>query len=250
MDSHLAQEWALTTKTLQGDRSDETFFGSAPTSGAGGRMRLMVVVTAAASSLGWTTLPAQAQTDSHFVEIGGFAGLNARLPSLAGDINDALRSTGIAGGRAQTSERVKWAGGGGIAAQVSQSFWVVGDYAYNRLAKTEVTLPTGGGQRGFSMTAKLHEFTAGLQGRIPAGRSAAVPYFSAGGGAARSAVTTNVPNLVSATFSETDPTVYFAIGVRLPAASRLIVRPEFRVVRVPGQTYFRAAAGVFFRLGD
>jgi hypothetical protein len=49
--------------------------------------------------------------------------------------------------------------------------------------------------------------------------------------------------------SQSDLAVHFGGGLRIYLGENWGVRPEFKVMRLPGETFSRAAVGVFYQFG-
>jgi hypothetical protein len=183
----------------------------------------------------------------------GQGGAAFRLPAeevFHEGLATGLQMGGATNIRIDAGSKTKWLVGGGAGFSVSPNVQIVGEYDRIRLTKASLTFVPRGSRTDAtaSATARVDEFTAGVH-YLFTPKSRVVPYASVAGGIARLSGSGEVPGLPSFSASESQLTTNFGGGIRIYGGRHWGLRPDFRVVRVPGQTYFRAAVAVFAQLG-
>lgn len=189
------------------------------------------------------------------VELFGQGGSAFRLPVedvFSEGLTIGLRAAGATNTniRIDSGSNTKWFFGGGTGYSVSPNVQIVGEYEHVRLAKARVTFLPRGSRTESSATAsaKLDEYNVGMH-YLFASKSRVVPYLAAAVGLARLSGSGAIPGAPSFSATESDLTTNVGGGIRLYGGSKWGFRPDFRVVRVPGQTYFRVAGVFFLQLG-
>ena len=181
-------------------------------------------------------------------EVGGFGGASGGLPSdqFADAFVQGLR---LAGGRNITStpgSSAKWLAGGHLGAGFGSRTIVTFELVTSQISNPSFRGSILAQPFAASLGLRLTEYLGGVQYTLAPGRVA--PYVAAGLGIARLSATVSgsLPGDIS--ISQSDVATNFGGGVRLFTGSAWGVRPDFRVVRVPDETYFRTSVGVFFQM--
>lgn len=185
------------------------------------------------------------------VEVVGFGGINGGLPDLASPFQTGLELGGLRNVNQSGDSGTKWQAGGGIGVLVAKYFMITGEFAHDKIADINSTgqVPARGTTVSIGASANINSFTAGGQFLIPVRSRHAAPYVGAALGVARTSVTatTSVVGGTSISATESDLTTNVGGGMRLYFTDRFGIRPDFRVIRLPGETYYRATVGVFYQ---
>lgn len=177
------------------------------------------------------------------VEITGFGGVNANFAGVSGQLSTQILGATPTGGAAQQTSPAL---GGGLGFAASRRIMLLGEFQYSSLATARFTQGT------LSMTEKsqMYELMGGVQYLFRLENSRAVPFIGGGMGVAyfptkltlaAGGVASNANESMKKTAGNLDA------GVRLHITDTLGIRPEFRVMRIPGKTYIRAEAGIFYQ---
>jgi hypothetical protein len=195
-----------------------------------------------------------AQPRAGAVELFGQGGVAFRLPEVdeifSEGIVTGLRAAGATNIRVDSGAKTKWYAGGGAGYSFSRNIQLVGEYNRAQLAKTRVTFTPRGlrTESTATLSARIDEFNVGMH-YLFASKSRVTPYLAGAVGIARLTGSGSVQGASSFSASESDLTVNFGGGIRLYGGEKWGFRPDFRVVRLPGQTYLRAAGVFFLHLG-
>ena len=121
------------------------------------------------------------------------------------------------------------------------------EFLYNDLGESRVSGRVGFRPRtDFTMRTQFFEWTSGVRVQVPAGTWRVRPYFGGGAGIVRTKMDSESA-AGSLSMSGDDFTYHVDLGVKLLVTDFFAVAPEFRVVQVPDDTYYRVLAGATFR---
>lgn len=215
-------------------------------------MKLLIVATGLfTTTLGLQvpTASAQSRPPGHTVfEVGGFGGAIGGLPSdqFAVAFVQGLR---VAGGRNITTDpgsSAKWLAGGHVGTSLGSRVFVTFDVLTSRISNPSFRGTVLVQSFTASLGLMLTEYLGGVQYIVRQGRVA--PYVAGGFGIARLSATVSGSIPTDISVNENDVATNFGGGVRLFTGSAWGVRPDFRIVRVPEETYFRVGVGVFYQV--
>jgi opacity protein-like surface antigen len=186
------------------------------------------------------------------IEITGFGGVNMRLPGAnAGALSEQLLgiyppTTGL--------NQTFPAFGGAIGLAMSHRVMLTGEFMYTPLGAGNFTTVVTQQTLSAQETSRQYQLMAGLQYLFRTESSRLAPYIGFGLGASEKAerLTLGLPagmvgTATTATQDQAKIAGNVAAGLRFHITDSFGVRPEFRVMRIPGLTYFRADAGVFYQ---
>lgn len=191
-------------------------------------------------ALALTLAGADPSVRSGTIEITGFGGVNANLPGTQGQLSQQLLGTNPAGGGTKQMHPV-WGGAVGLA--TSHRILLLGEFMYGPLGSAQFSQ----GQLGVTETSTLYEFTGGVQYLFRTQDSRLAPYIGGAIGEIRQRSTVSLsapagllagPSSVSE--SQNKAAGNLSAGMRLHISDSFGIRPEFRVMRIPGKTYVRA----------
>jgi opacity protein-like surface antigen len=185
---------------------------------------------------------AQAPFQPGAIEVSGAFGAAVNIPDINDELGTALNSVS-SGFTVSGSSAFKWFVGGSAGYAVSPNLMVVFDTNYNHIGHANI----GYGSVNISENSNLTDFTGGVHWQFPVSSSKFVPYLSAGLGGVRLGVSASAAGVSSISASETDFTFNAGGGLRIFIRPGWGVRPQFEVVRIPGQTYFRYGVGFFWQ---
>jgi hypothetical protein len=136
-----------------------------------------------------------------------------------------------------------------IAASGSVGRYVLpfSEFLYNDLGQSRVSGRAGFLPRAnFTVRTQLFEWTSGVHVQVPVGTWRVRPYVGGGAGLVRARIDSESPagNL---TMSAGDFTYHADLGVKLLVSRAFAIAPEFRVVQIPDDTYYRVLLGAVFR---
>jgi hypothetical protein len=182
-------------------------------------------------------------------EVGGFGGASGGLPTqeFSDAFSQGLRLGGARNISSDSGSSLKWLLGGHVAAGIGSSVFVTFDALVNRIANPSFRGTVLGQTFDITMKTVLTEYTGGLHYVLWLGRVS--PYVAAGMGVVRLSASAEAGELpVDVSASESDFTTNFGGGLRLLGGSSWGIRPDFRIVRVPDETFFRTTVGVFYQI--
>lgn len=199
-------------------------------------------------------VPASAQS----AEISGLFGSNLSLPSLTepmrAGFDAGLRMGGVRNPSVRESgtSNWKWLTGGRLTLPVAGGLSVFGEAGYSLAGKTTLTAtainlpqPVSAGLR-----VNITHFAGGVEYRFRGEDRKVEPFVSGGIGAARMSASASASGSTgSLAISETDLMYTAGGGLRTYLGRSWGLRPEIKVVRVPGETYAHAAVGIFYQFG-
>jgi len=200
-------------------------------------------------------LEAQATMPRGTVEAAGSAGVSTGLGSVDKftDIAGVIRDVSSLSGGTVTFDpgsNTKWHVGvsGGYA--IESNLMVVGEIVRTRLLNPTLRLnvplvPTLG------FDASLIEATAGVQFQAPLRDSKIAPFAGVAVGLARSrlALQESTFNILDLNFSDNHFALNFGGGARVYVSEKWGVKPEFKIVHIPGENWVRTSVGVFYQFG-
>jgi opacity protein-like surface antigen len=177
------------------------------------------------------------------VEITGFGGVNANFTGVSGQLSTQILGATPTGGASQQSSPAL---GGGFGIAESRHVMLVAEFQYSSLAPALFA----DGALSMQEKTRMYELMAGAQYLFRLENSRAVPFIGGGMGVAYfptklTLTADGVPSSVNESLTKAAGNL--DAGVRLHIAGSFGIRPEFRVMRIPGKTYIRAEAGVFYQ---
>jgi hypothetical protein len=205
--------------------------------------------------LGFAASPALSQPspasgrESVALEVSGFGGASGGLPSseLAGAFAEGLRIGGLRNIRTEPGDALKWLVGGRVGAGVGTHLLVTVDFLLNRIANPSFSGTVLGRLTNISTRMTFLDYTGGVQYMFST--RGVAPYLAAGFGVVRLSVSADGDLLTTAlTAAESDLTTNFGGGVRLYLGPSWGLQPDFRIVTVPDETFFRTSVGVFYQI--
>jgi hypothetical protein len=210
------------------------------------------LTTSAILAGGSGTAWAESFVEAGNVEVYGSGLFNGGLPSLGPDLRSALGGYGFGSVGIEESP-MKWGAGGGVGYALLPNLMVVGDFTYSRLAQLDVSVQPNPLSSPLTIreTAKTYEFTGGIQ-YLMARTSRAVPFLGAAFGVAHAAVSAQGSDVSGANANVSIDVGNYRMakltgGVRIYISRSFGIRPEFNIVRLPGETFYRASFGAFFQ---
>lgn len=192
---------------------------------------------------------ASTSSDDVAIEFTGFGGATGGFAAtpLTAAFAQGLRLGGIRNVSTERGSSTKWLLGGGVGIGVTSRVLVTFDGSMNRIASPSFSGTAVGRPVSISMRATLFEYVGGVQYLLA--KANVEPYLAAGIGVARLRVSANATNVgVDTSATESDVVSNFGGGVRLYVGSSWGIRPDVRVVRLPGETFLRANVAVFSQL--
>lgn len=206
----------------------------------------LVVTTGLAILCGPRAASAQTPPDGRFELTVGY-GTNRDLISLAEPFATGLRIGGIRDvriDREPAAQRSILVNAGGAVGRYLVAF---SEFLYNDLGESRVSGRVGFLPRTtFTMRTQFFEWTSGVHVQVPAGTWRVRPYFGGGAGIVRTKMDSESP-AGSVSLSGDDFTYHADLGVKLLVTNSFAVAPEFRVVQIPDDTYYRVLVGAVFR---
>jgi hypothetical protein len=195
-------------------------------------------------------LAAQPSSDEVF-EFSLSYGTTRNLLSLTEPFADGLRLVGYRDVRIERRPSRQRDIGVTTAAAVTRYLLVFSEFLYNDLGQSQITGRfASAGRASFSVRARLFEWTTGARVQFPCGTWRVRPY--AGGGAGTVWMTIRGRGaggdvVVSDSSTAYDLTYHFDAGVRVFATKRVGIAPEFRVVNMPDDRFYRVLVSAVFR---
>jgi len=177
------------------------------------------------------------------VEITGFGGVNANFTGVSGQLSTQILGVTPTGGATQQTSPAL---GGGVGLAASRHFMLVGEFQYSSLAPALFA----DGKLSMQEKTRMFELMGGAQYLFRVENSRAVPFIGGGMGVAYfptklTLTASGFPSSVNESLTKAAGNL--DAGVRLHITGSLGIRPEFRVMRIPGKTYIRAEAGLFYQ---
>jgi Outer membrane protein beta-barrel domain len=213
------------------------------------------MVFLAAAFLSTPALEAQATMPQGSVEVSGSAGISSGLGSvdkftdITGVIRDVAR---LSGGTVffEPGSNTKWNVGvsGGYAIQ--SNLMIVGEVIRTRLLNPTLRLSVPlVPALGFG--ASLIEATAGVQYQAPLRDSKIAPFVGGGIGLARSRLSLEEStfNILDLNFSDNHFIFNVGGGAQIYFTDHWGVRPEFKFVHIPNESWVRSSVGLFYQFG-
>jgi Outer membrane protein beta-barrel domain len=201
------------------------------------------------------SLEAQATMPQGTVEVAGSVGISSGLGSVDRftDIAGVIRDVGNLSNATVTFDpgsNTKWNVGASGGYAIRSDFMVVGEFVRTRLLNPTLRLnvplvPTLG------FDASLIEATAGVQYQVPLRDSKVAPFAGVGIGMARSRLSLQEStfNILDLNFSDNHFVFNFGGGARVYFSEKWGVRPEFKIVHIPGENWLRTSIGLFYQFG-
>jgi hypothetical protein len=186
---------------------------------------------------------AQAPTAAGAIELSGVFGGAAHFPDIGGALSSAVSGTGLS---VSGGSGFKWLAGGTVGYAISKNLLIVFETNYNRISSPVFTYGSGSSAVQVNVSYSLFDYTGGVHYQLPVSSSRYVPYVSAGIGGVSQRVSASGGS-ATAGASETDFSLNGGGGVRVYIGKSWGVRPQIEVVHIPGVTYFRYSAGVFWQ---
>ena len=194
---------------------------------------------------------AQSRQDTG-VEVSLIYGQNRDVVSMAEPAAAGLRLAGYRDLRIESEATHQHNIGLNVAGRVSRYLLVFSEFMYNDLGESRISgralfLP----RADFTFRRQLFEWTSGARVVVPTGASRVQPYFGGGVGTLWAMLDgeghmAGGPS-VKDTETASDLTYHLGVGVRVFATSAFGVAPEFRVVQIPDETYYRVLINAIFR---
>jgi hypothetical protein len=206
----------------------------------------LVVTTGLAIFCGPRAASAQPPSDQRFELTVGY-GTNRDLFSLAQPFATGLTLAGIRDVRIDREPADQRNILIGAAGAINRYVLAFSEFLYNDLGESRVSGRVGLRPRtDFTMRTQFFEWTSGVHVQVPAGTWRVRPYFGGGAGIVRTKMDSGSA-AGSLSMSGDDFTYHVDLGVKLLVTDFFAVAPEFRVVQVPDDTYYRVLAGATFR---
>jgi hypothetical protein len=195
-------------------------------------------------------LSAQSPMEQGTLDLSGSLGVSFGLNSLS----DAFRrefTINLPGGSVafDPGSNTKLNYGAAVGYAVRNRLVAVGEVVRTRIADSKALVQIGPVSTSLGIHLGLLEVTGGAQYELPVANGKAFPFVAGALGFARSQASASNSLGLDLDNAATDFTVNWGGGARIYIGPRWGIRPEFKVVHVPDETFFRAGVGVFYQFG-
>jgi hypothetical protein len=206
----------------------------------------LVVITGLAILCGPRDASAQSPPDQRF-ELTVAYGTNRDLFSTADAFAAGLRLAGLRDVRIDNEPADQRSIAIAASGSIGRYVLPFSEFLYNDLGQSRVSGRAGFLPRAnFTLRTQLFEWTSGVHLQVPAGTWRVRPYVGGGAGLVRARIDSD-SQAGSLTMSAGDFTYHADLGVKLLVSRAFAIAPEFRVVEIPDDTYYRVLVGAVFR---